>query len=70
MVLSSVRYATGKSKPIIAIPVELNVNLPGVVIEVHLTDRDHRTFAPAIGRQYTHRISLTGRDTYALQRWY
>jgi hypothetical protein len=33
-----------------AIPVELNVNPSGVVIEIHDTCRDYGTFAPAIGQ--------------------
>jgi hypothetical protein len=50
MVLSSVCNATGKSKPILAIPVELNVNLPGVAFKIHDTGRGHGTSATAIGQ--------------------
>lgn len=70
VVLSSVYHTTGKSKPIFAILMELNDNSPGVVIEINNTNRDHCTFTPPVGQQYTHGISFTRRDPYALQRWY
>ena len=50
MVLPSVRRPTGKSKPLFAIPVELNVNLSGHTLKIHDTGRGHGASAPAIGR--------------------